>query len=371
MVVAQVDVEGAALHLHLETEHQAFATHQFEQLGVVADELFEPCAQALALFGDFAEEGVIGDRFHHRSPCRHGERVAAVGGAMRAEGHAARGLLGGDACAEREAATDPLGGGEDVGLDPVMLVSIELARACDAALHLIEHQHQIELVSQLAQALHEFDRRRTNPALALNRLDEEARRVRPYQRLGRFQIVERRILEPGEQRREAVVHFFLIGGRDGRHRPPVKGVVEGDQFETVLVAPFGILMIGARGLDRRLDRLCARIGEEHRVAEGLVDQPLRQLLALRAAIEVRHMHQRRRLLLDRADQPFMRMAEQVDRNAAGEIEVAGAVLADQMAVLAAHRPDSAARIDGHERGNRHKQHPEIEKVGGLKRKWRP
>ena len=65
------------------------------------------------------------------------------------------------------------------------------------------------------------------------------------------------------------------------------------------------------------------------------------------------MHQRRSLLLDRADQPGVRMAEQVDRDPGGEIEVAGAVLGNEVAVLAAHRPDLAPGIDGHQRSDRH------------------
>ena len=112
-------------------------------------------------------------------------------------------------------------------------------------------------------------------------------------------------------------------------------------------------MIGTRCLDRAFDRLGAGVGEEHRISKGVVDQLLRQLLALRTAVEVGNVHQRLRLLLDCGDQPFMRMAEQVDRDTAGEIEITRAVLVDQVAVLAANWPYAAPGIDGHERADGH------------------
>jgi hypothetical protein len=51
------------------------------------------------------------------------------------------------------------------------------------------------------------------------------------------------------------------------------------------------------------------------------------------------------------------MAQDVDRDARREIEIAAAVFADQVAVIATHRPEGGPRVDGHERGNRHRKHP--------------
>ena len=116
------------------------------------------------------------------------------------------------------------------------------------------------------------------------------------------------------------MHLRLVGRADRRHRPPVKGVGEGDEVVLVRIA-LGV-MIAARGLDRAFDRLDARIGEEHRVGEGQVDQPLRERLALRRAVEVGDVHQRRRLVLDRLGQIGMAVAEHVDRDARREVEVA-------------------------------------------------
>ena len=233
-----------------------------------------------------------------------------------------------------------------------MLVRVELAGPRDAALDLVEHQHQIVFVGQIAQALHEGLAGGADPALALDRLDQEARGARPDQRARGFQIVELAIDEAGQQRLEALVHLLLIGGADGRHGAAVEGVGEGDQLGAVGIAIL-VLMIGARGLDRGLDRFGTRIGEEHGVGEGDIHQPLRQRLALRAAIEIGDMHQRLGLALDRADQAFMAVTEQIDRDPAGEVQITRAVLVDQMAVISAHRANAAAGIDGHQRRNRH------------------
>ena len=113
------------------------------------------------------------------------------------------------------------------------------------------------------------------------------------------------------------------------------------------------VMIAARGLDRAFDRLDAGIGEEHRVGEGQVAQPLRERLALRASVQVRHVHQRRRLLLDRLGQVRVAVAEQVDRDPRREIEIPLALLAIEIDPLAAHRAHRRTRIDGHERRDGH------------------
>ena len=94
----------------------------------------------------------IGDDVEHRLAGGHGERIAAIGRAVGADHHAGRRFLGGEAGAHREAAANALGGGEDVGLDAVMLVGVELAGAGDSALDLVEDQHQIVLVADPAQA---------------------------------------------------------------------------------------------------------------------------------------------------------------------------------------------------------------------------
>ena len=94
-------------------------------------------------------------------------------------------------------------------------------------------------------------------------------------------------------------------------------------------------VIFARDLDRAFHRLGAGIGEEHEVGKALLAQPRREPLAIRALEQVRHVPQLGGLLLQCRDQMRMRMAERIDRDAGGEIEIALAIGRDQPRALAA------------------------------------
>jgi hypothetical protein len=67
------------------------------------------------------------------------------------------------------------------------------------------------------------------------------------------------------------------------------------------------------------------IAEEHEVGKALLAEPRGQLLAVRALEQVRHVPEFRRLLLKRGDQRRVRVAERVDRDAGGKIEIALAI----------------------------------------------
>ena len=73
------------------------------------------------------------------------------------------------------------------------------------------------------------------------------------------------------------------------------------------------------------------------------NQTLGKLLALGAAIEVGDVDQGRRLLLDRPGQVRVAVAEQVDRDAAGEIEIFLAILAIEIDPLARYAASADRR----------------------------
>jgi hypothetical protein len=49
----------------------------------------------------------------------------------------------------------------------------------------------------------------------------------------------------------------------------------------------------------------------------------------------------------------MAMAQRVDGDTGGEVEIPFPSFADQITALASHRPHTAPRVNGHERGDGH------------------
>ncbi len=84
-------------------------------------------------------------------------------------------------------------------------------------------------------------------------------------------------------------------------------------------------LVFAHQLDDAFHRLGAGIGEKYVVGEGHGAQPVGQPLAFGDAVEVGDVHDPLGLLGDRLDHMRMRMAERVDGNAGGEIEITVAV----------------------------------------------
>ena len=115
---------------------------------------------------------------------RHRQRVAAVGRAVRAHGHAPCGFGGRKAGADREAAAQRLGDTHDVRrcvLRP--LIGEQPAGAAKSALDLVVDQQHAVLVAQRAQAIELGRVQRPRAAFALHGLDDHGRRRRAHQPL--------------------------------------------------------------------------------------------------------------------------------------------------------------------------------------------
>ena len=119
-------------------------------------QLLQVPGEPLAHLVDMLDEAGLQDAVEHGIADGAGQRIAAIGRAVRARDHRFGHLALGEAGAEREAAADALGHRHDVGLDAGPLMREELAGPAIAALHLVEDQQHAVLVAERAQAAHEL-----------------------------------------------------------------------------------------------------------------------------------------------------------------------------------------------------------------------
>ena len=134
-----------------QAHHEALAAHLGDDARMAVLQLGEALLEEQALALDLLQEAGLQDHVEHRVAHRHGERVAAEGGAVGADRHAPGGLGRGEAGAHREAAADALGHRHDVGRHAGPFIGEELAGAADAGLDLVEDQEQAVLVAEAAQ----------------------------------------------------------------------------------------------------------------------------------------------------------------------------------------------------------------------------
>ena len=137
--------------------------------------------------------------------------------------------------------------------------------------------------------------------------------------------------------------------RDQRQRPAVEAVLE--NHEAVALLPPGLELVLARGLERRLHRLGARVAEEHRVGEARRGQALGKPGLLGDPVEVRCVPQALRLPGQRIHQMGMAMARHGDRDAGAEIEESSTVRGVEIGTLAAFERDVQTRIARHDGRN--------------------
>src|SRR5690606_21517941 len=142
-------------------------------------------------------------------------------------------------------------------------------RATHATLDLVEDEQQPPIVAQPAQGAQKRRLGRAYASFALHGLDQDARRLRA-DRLGHgLQVAERYLVEAIDLRPETLQILLLAAGSDGGQGAPVKGAFERDQAIALRRAVHEMMASGH--LDGTLDRLGARIAEEHRIGAGCRD----------------------------------------------------------------------------------------------------
>ena len=236
-------------------------------VGMLVLELGELLLEREAGLAHLLEEAVGEDDIEHRIADRHGKRIAAEGRAMRAGGHALRGILGGKAGAHREAAANALGDRHDVGCDARPFMGEELAGAADAALDLVENQQQPVAHRRSRAVLRMRDggtgRKPPSPWTGSIRMPAVSG---PMAASSAVPVVEGHLVEALDLGAEALEIFGLAAGGDRGERAAVKGAFESDEPEALGLALGGVIF--ARHLDRAFERFGARIGEEHGIGEG-------------------------------------------------------------------------------------------------------
>ena len=141
---------------------------------------------------------------------------------------------------------------------------------------------------------------------------------------------------PGHERLERRPLARLASGRQRAERPPVEASLERDDARL----PRGL----ARVLERRLDRLRARVAEERLRAAEPRGEPRRELLGRLRAVEVRGVPEAVELCLRGRERRGMTVAERDDRDPASEVEVLAAVGVPHPAALAADDRHVRARV---------------------------
>src|SRR5919199_148862 len=137
--------------------------------GVLEDSPLEP---------HLLEEDGIVDHAQNSPDRSHRERVAPEGRAVVARSQS-RALFSSEHRADGEAAAEALGAREHVGDYTRALVGVEVPRAPSPGLDLVEDEEGTKLIAQLAQPPQETLRRHVDAALALDRLDQDRRGLRP------------------------------------------------------------------------------------------------------------------------------------------------------------------------------------------------
>ncbi len=143
--------------------------------------------------------------------------------------------------ADREAAAEGFGAGQNIRRHAVVHIGEQLTAAPHAALHFIKHQQSIMRIAQFTQPFEELRGCRGNATLALNRLYHHGAGVIVHHRFNRVKIVKRNMHDVGRFRAKAVGVFRLTANGYGKERASVKSVVESDDFGFVRAVARGCI----------------------------------------------------------------------------------------------------------------------------------
>ena len=142
----------------------------------------------------------------------------------------------------------------------------------------------------------------------------------------------------------------LSPGADGKQRPPMEGIFEGD--DAALLRAIAVVGIFARQLQRRLVGFSAGVTEENPVGKGGVDKPFRQPQRRLVSVAIAGMPELTRLFAQGAAKSRMGMTQRVNGDTASKVDLLFPLLIPQAGTLTTNRNNRSRRI--------HRQHPLID-----------
>src|SRR3989454_6452412 len=245
--------------------------------------------------------------------------------------------------AHREASRQGLRDRDHTRHDAHRLVGEERSGAPQAALHLVEDEGGAARVAQLAQPRQPRGIDRMHATFPLHRLDDHRTRLLAsgaHSPLGGGAVAERDDRDSRDERLEGAAVLGTVRRGERREQAPVEPAAE--RHDPRLPRPL------AGELEGRLVRLRPGVAEEHLVGERAAHELLGEALARLRAVEVGYVDQpRREGPLERPADHGMIVAQRVDADAGHEVEVAYAVLGDELGAVAArkHRADASVHAE--------------------------
>src|SRR5690606_3443008 len=194
--------------------------------------------------------------------------------------------------ADGEAAAEALGHADGVGAHTGVLKGEELAGATDAALHLVEHEQEVVLVAERAQALQKLGGGRIDAALALNGLDEDRGGLVVDQRLEGGEVVELAEREAGHEGTETLLDFFLRGRAHAAEGATVEGAFGADDFVALALFAAGLAHAVEPGeLEQAFVGLGTAVAKEDAAGSGAADETAGEFALVGVAKEVADVDQ--------------------------------------------------------------------------------
>ncbi|MNR21300.1 hypothetical protein D3C85_1381930 [compost metagenome] len=132
--------------------------------------------------------------------------------------------------AHRETAAERFGAGQDIRCHAVVHIGKQIAGTPHPALHFIKHQQRLMFVAQFTQAFQELWRRGHYTAFTLNRLNHNRAGVIVHHRFYGMEIVKRHMNDIGRFWAKTIGILRLSAHGNRKQRPPVEGVMEGNNF---------------------------------------------------------------------------------------------------------------------------------------------